>query len=181
MKPGDISREIYLRSMRAQALETKAATEYPDKRRQLLEEVEELRTDAAELQKEAVKEKKAAAKELTEAALAYAKARETWLKLHLGFNAHDPGLSIFQGNRVGAGHVRTALVAVLDIPEPEARKREAAPHQLEHEEKTRNEKAGKGYRTNAQVREGYDPLRDLGAGGEIVPGFAIGGPQSGGN
>jgi hypothetical protein len=160
----DLSQEIYIKTMRARVLETKAATEYPDKRVELLAEVDQLRAEAAELRKEAAKEKRAVTKQLKDAALEYAVAREQFLKLHLGFNAHDPGINLYDGNRAGAGQVREALVAVLDVePEPEP-KREVAPHQAVHEEKIRNEKAGKGYRTDAQVIAGYDPLEDAGTG-----------------
>src|SRR2546423_978232 len=156
----DTSQEIYIKTMRAQVLETKAATEYPDKRVKLLAEAEQLRAEAAELRKEAAKEKRAVTKHLKDAALDYAKAREQFLKLHLGFNAHDPGINVYDGNRVGAGPVYTSLVAVLDVERPAEPKREVAQHQAEHEEKIRNEKAGKGYRTDAQVASGYDPLED---------------------
>jgi len=99
----DLSQEIYIKTMRARVLETKAATEYPDKRVELLAEVDQLRAEAAELRKEAAKEKRAVTKQLKDAALEYAVAREQFLKLHLGFNAHDPGINLYDGNRAGAG------------------------------------------------------------------------------
>ena len=149
-------------------LERKAATEYPDVREKLLAEAAQLREEIKTLDAEIKTELREAAKRVKTAALDYATARRDWLRLQVGVNGHDPGIGVPEGYRVDStGVVREALLAVLNTERAGDPLIQLSDEQRVHEEKVRNERAGKGYRTDAQVAADYDPLKDFGAGGTV--------------
>jgi hypothetical protein len=126
-----------------------------------------------------VKAAKLLRKQIEAAALEYMKLRADFLAL-LGYE-HDPGFG--QSNilhRVGDVNAGNALRGVLELePAPDRFALDEVPqHQLDHEEKTRNERAGHGYVLDKD--RGKNPLRDFGAGSsmETFPDLA---PLKGGN
>jgi hypothetical protein len=179
LKPKKLAQDVFVTRARIYNLTRKAATEYPDKRRELLEECEELqRRLDTELIPAAEKAAKALRKEIEKASVEYMNLRADYLAL-LGYE-HDPGFG--QANilhRVGDYNAGNGLREVLELPVAPDRfaLSEVPQHQLDHEEKTRNERAGYGYVLDKD--RGKDPLRDFGAGAtmETFPDLA---PDSGG-
>jgi hypothetical protein len=180
VKPQKLAQDVFVARARIYNLTRKAATEYPDKRRELLEECEELQLKLdKELVPAAEKAAKLLRKQIEAASLEYMKLRADFLAL-LGYE-HDPGFGVSNiRHRVGDVNAGNSLREVLGLePAPNRFAMDEVPqHQLDHEEKTRNEKAGRGYVLDKDI--GRDPLRDHGAGAtmETFPDLA---PLRGGN
>jgi hypothetical protein len=152
----DLANRAHALRTRIWHTERKLAIAYPDQREALEQDIERSRAMLADIEEDVEKAKEQVRTEVISAVDAYFSSRSRLLRL-LGY-MNDPGFadSIFAHVAMGAEatqdalSVKAALMSAVEVEEAPAP--QISDVDRDHEEKVRNMRAGKGYRSDGDLQ-----------------------------